>query len=134
MHVHAIQPIEVASGVVCSMVPTWAMPALLTRMSSRPCRRIDRVEHRRDRRRVGDVAGDRVAAAAALREWPRRSRAALVVDVERHHDARPAVANRVAMAAPMPDPAPVTTATFPVSSNTVPGPSPVVGRHRHDLA
>ena len=43
------------------------------------------------------------------------------------------LANRRAMAAPMPEPAPVTTATLPGSWNTVPGPS-VVGRDRHDLA
>ena len=72
---------------MCSRSPTCAMPALFTRMSTRPSRRSTSSNAARDRRRARHVARDRVRARADGRgHRPRRDRVAVQ---ERHPRALP---------------------------------------------
>ena len=91
------------------------MPALLTRMSTWPERRLGVLDQRVDRVGIGEVGGERrargrparlPAPASAVRAACRRAR-----------PARPAPCSACAIAPPMPPEAPVTRAVLPVRSN-----------------
>src|SRR6266404_4830805 len=104
-----------ASDVV-SMVPTWAMPALLTRMDSGP---------------APDSAASKAAFTSAASETSQRIATALPPAarmasavaracsswISRTATRAPCLANSWQMAWPMPEPPPVTMAVLPLRSN-----------------
>ena len=101
---------------VCISVPTWPTPALFTSTSRRSCRcRTASAQ----RAHCASSETSRASIVAVRPVLAIRSRVASAVRSSRSVTTTwaPAAANASAMAAPMPDPAPVTSAIFPVRSN-----------------
>ena len=88
------------------------MPALLTRMSSRPWRSTIGAGQLLERRAIGHVDADRLGRPPRRGDLRHRRRG--VVAARRGDDVAPCRANCSAIARPIPRDAPVTSATFPV--------------------
>ena len=91
------------------------MPALLKAMSSRPKVSTVRSTSGGDLVLVGDVAGDAEHLVAGGGQLVGGGVERVLVDVGEDHRG-PASAKACAVASPMPEPAPVTRATWPVKS------------------
>src|SRR5437773_5566897 len=98
------------------MVPTCAMPALLTRMSIRP-NSLATASTAASTSAGAETSQHRATASSSAARIAAAARSAASESMSNTATRAPCRANSVAIAAPMPDPAPVTTATLSPRSN-----------------